>query len=158
MGFLVDWAVVGCEPATLGLRPGGAVDNLFKRTALGFDDLARVELNEAFAAQVLAVVARWDWYDEDKLNVQWIGQIAGPSHRGHGGCGSSPRRCMIWSATAAVSVWRRCALGVGKDSPPHLPIASNSTERLDRSTLLGAAAHTLRLVDRHPKPPCSDRY
>jgi len=73
MGFLVDWAVVGCEPATMGLGPVGAVDKLFKRTGLSFDDLARVELNEAFAAQVLAVVARWDWYDEDKLNVNGSG-------------------------------------------------------------------------------------
>jgi acetyl-CoA C-acetyltransferase len=72
-GFLVDWAAVGCEPARMGLGPVGAVHKLFARTGLTFGDLARVELNEAFAAQVLAVVKGWDWYDEAVLNVNGSG-------------------------------------------------------------------------------------
>ena len=46
---------------------------LFRRTGLGFDDMALVEVNEAFAAQVLAVLKEWDWYDDDRLNVNGSG-------------------------------------------------------------------------------------
>lgn len=73
IGYLVDWAAVGCEPKTMGLGPVGAVAKLFARTGLGFDDLALVELNEAFAAQVLAVLRAWDWHDDARLNVNGSG-------------------------------------------------------------------------------------
>jgi acetyl-CoA C-acetyltransferase len=73
MGYLLDWTAVGCEPATMGLGPVGAVQKLFKRTGLSFDDMALVELNEAFAAQVLAVLAAWDWYDDERFNVNGSG-------------------------------------------------------------------------------------
>jgi acetyl-CoA C-acetyltransferase len=73
IGYVVDWAAVGCEPKTMGLGPVGAVRKLFRRTRLGFDDMALVEVNEAFAAQVLAVLKEWDWYDDDRLNVNGSG-------------------------------------------------------------------------------------
>jgi acetyl-CoA C-acetyltransferase len=73
MGYLVDWAGVGCDPATMGLGPVGAVRKLFKRTGLTFDDVARVEINEAFAVQVLAVQKAWDWCDDTKVNVSGSG-------------------------------------------------------------------------------------
>jgi acetyl-CoA C-acetyltransferase len=69
MGFLVDWTAVGCEPATMGIGPVPAVRKLFARTGLSFDDMDLVELNEAFAAQVLAVLQCWQWTGEDRLNV-----------------------------------------------------------------------------------------
>jgi acetyl-CoA C-acetyltransferase len=69
MGYLVDWAAVGCDPATMGLGPVPAVRKLFKRTGLTFDDMARVEINEAFAVQVLAVLKAWDWSEDDKVNA-----------------------------------------------------------------------------------------
>lgn len=73
VGYLVDWAAIGCEPKTMGLGPVGAVMKLFKRTGLGFDDMALVEINEAFAAQVLAVLEAWDWYDDNRMNVNGSG-------------------------------------------------------------------------------------
>jgi acetyl-CoA C-acetyltransferase len=73
MGYLVDWAAVGCEPALMGAGPVPAVAKLFERSGLGFDDLALVELNEAFACQVLAVLRGWDWDDPDRLNVNGSG-------------------------------------------------------------------------------------
>ena len=73
LGFLVGWAAVGCEPATMGLGPVPAVAKLFASTGLSFDDLALVELNEAFAAQVLGVLRGWDWDDPDRLNVNGSG-------------------------------------------------------------------------------------
>jgi acetyl-CoA C-acetyltransferase len=72
-GFLVAWSAVGCDPATMGLGPVPAVAKLFDRTGLGFDDLALVELNEAFASQVLGVLHGWGWDDQDRLNVNGSG-------------------------------------------------------------------------------------
>jgi acetyl-CoA C-acetyltransferase len=73
LAFLVGWAAAGCEPATMGIGPVPAVSRLFARTGLGFDDMDLVELNEAFAVQVLAVLAGWGWNDADKLNVNGSG-------------------------------------------------------------------------------------
>lgn len=73
MGFFVDWAAVGCEPATMGLGPVGAVSKLFSRTGMTFEDMTLVELNEAFAVQVLAVLQEWEWFDESKFNVNGSG-------------------------------------------------------------------------------------
>jgi acetyl-CoA C-acetyltransferase len=73
LGFLAGWAAAGCEPATMGIGPVPAVAKLFARTGLSWDALDLVELNEAFAAQVLAVLAGWGWNDPDKLNVNGSG-------------------------------------------------------------------------------------
>ena len=73
MGFLLGWAVAGCEPATMGIGPVPAVAKLFARTGVTFDDLDLVELNEAFACQVLAVLKGWKFEDLDKLNVNGSG-------------------------------------------------------------------------------------
>lgn len=73
MGFLVGWAAAGCHPATMGIGPVPAVKKLFAKTGLGFNDMDLVELNEAFAAQVLAVLKGWGWDDRDRLNVNGSG-------------------------------------------------------------------------------------
>jgi acetyl-CoA C-acetyltransferase len=73
LGFLVGWAAAGCEPATMGIGPVPAVAKLFARTGLDFSAIDLVELNEAFAVQVLAVLAGWEWNDSDKLNVNGSG-------------------------------------------------------------------------------------
>jgi len=73
LGYLVGWAAAGCEPATMGIGPVPAVAKLFARTGLGFGAIDLVELNEAFAAQVLGVLAGWEWNDPDKLNVNGSG-------------------------------------------------------------------------------------
>jgi len=73
MGFLVGWAPAGCEPSRMGIGPVPAVRRLFERTGLGWDDMDLVELNEAFASQVLAVLKGWDWSDETRLNVNGSG-------------------------------------------------------------------------------------
>ena len=76
IAWFEGWSAVGCEPARMGLGPVGAVEKLFVRTGVGFDDLALIELNEAFAVQVLAVLAGWgvklDEVD-DRLNVNGSG-------------------------------------------------------------------------------------
>ena len=60
LGYLHDWAWAGCDPRRMGLGPVFALDHLFRATGIGMQDLARMELNEAFAAQVLAVLKALD--------------------------------------------------------------------------------------------------
>jgi len=73
MAFFVNWAVAGCEPSRMGIGPVPAVEKLFARTGLSLDQMDLVEVNEAFAAQVLAVLKAWNWHDPDKLNVNGSG-------------------------------------------------------------------------------------
>ncbi|HAH11758.1 MAG TPA: acetyl-CoA C-acyltransferase, partial [Alphaproteobacteria bacterium] len=69
LGFLVGWSASGCHPGTMGLGPVPAVKKLFARTGKSWKDIGLVELNEAFAAQVLGVLRGWDWDDRARLNV-----------------------------------------------------------------------------------------
>ncbi|GAB2483583.1 acetyl-CoA C-acetyltransferase [Jatrophihabitans fulvus] len=73
LAHLVGWAAVGCHPATMGIGPVPAVAKLFARTGLTFDDMDLVELNEAFATQVLAVLKGWGWHDQSRFNVNGSG-------------------------------------------------------------------------------------
>jgi acetyl-CoA C-acetyltransferase len=73
LAFLKGWAAVGCHPATMGIGPLPAVRKLFARTGLSFDDMSLVEVNEAFACQVLAVLKGWSWNDPERLNVNGSG-------------------------------------------------------------------------------------
>ncbi len=69
IGFFHSWAAAGCEPSRMGIGPVPAVERLFARNGLSWKDIDLVELNEAFAPQVLAVLKGWGWDDRDKLNV-----------------------------------------------------------------------------------------
>lgn len=73
LAYLVGWTAVGCHPATMGIGPVPAVAKLFAKTGLSFDQIDLVELNEAFACQVLAVLKGWGWNDPDRLNVNGSG-------------------------------------------------------------------------------------
>lgn len=55
MGRLVDYAYAGVDPKYMGIGPVPAVRNLFEKTGLGIDDIDVFEVNEAFAAQAIAV-------------------------------------------------------------------------------------------------------
>jgi len=57
LGRLVDYAYAGCEPARMGLGPVHAIAHVQKRTGLRLADADFIEINEAFAAQVLACQA-----------------------------------------------------------------------------------------------------
>ncbi|HPG03857.1 MAG: acetyl-CoA C-acetyltransferase [Rhodoblastus sp.] len=77
MGYFVGWAAAGCDPARMGIGPVPAVERLFARSGLKWSDIDLVELNEAFASQVLAVLKGWGWTDDDSrrdiLNVNGSG-------------------------------------------------------------------------------------
>ena len=75
--WFVAWAGAGCDPSRMGIGPVPAVERLFARSGMGWDDIGLVELNEAFAPQVLAVLAGWGWSKDDSrrdlLNVNGSG-------------------------------------------------------------------------------------
>jgi acetyl-CoA C-acetyltransferase len=73
MAYLVGWAASGCHPATMGIGPVPAVTKLMERTGVSWNEIDLVELNEAFACQVLSVLKGWGWHDSDKLNVNGSG-------------------------------------------------------------------------------------
>ncbi|MBC5763957.1 acetyl-CoA C-acetyltransferase [Ramlibacter albus] len=73
IGYLVGWAAAGCEPATMGMGPVPATKRVFERTGLSIADMDLVEVNEAFACQVLAVLKAWGWQDDERLNVNGSG-------------------------------------------------------------------------------------
>jgi acetyl-CoA C-acetyltransferase len=73
MAWFVSWAAAGCEPSRMGIGPVPAVERLFARTGMGWKDIDLVELNEAFAPQVLAVLKGWGWDERDRLNVNGSG-------------------------------------------------------------------------------------
>jgi acetyl-CoA C-acetyltransferase len=73
MGYFHSWAAAGCDPSRMGIGPVPAVQKLFSRNGLGWKDIDLVELNEAFAPQVLACLKGWGWDDRDKLNVNGSG-------------------------------------------------------------------------------------
>jgi acetyl-CoA C-acetyltransferase/acetyl-CoA acyltransferase len=57
IGRLVEYAYAGCEPQRMGLGPVYAMSRLEQRSGLGLKDAELIEVNEAFAAQVLACQA-----------------------------------------------------------------------------------------------------
>ena len=73
LGFFHSWAAAGCDPSRMGIGPVPAVQKLFARSGLDWGDIDLVELNEAFAPQVLACLKGWNWDDRDKLNVNGSG-------------------------------------------------------------------------------------
>ena len=66
---LRGWAVAGVAPETMGIGPVDATKKVFDRLGLTFDDIDLIELNEAFAAQALAVLDAWGISEDDpRLN------------------------------------------------------------------------------------------
>ena len=72
-GFVAGWAAAGCEPATMGIGPVPAVAKLLGRLHLTLEQIDLIELNEAFACQVLAVLQAWHFEDAERLNVNGSG-------------------------------------------------------------------------------------
>lgn len=68
MARITGWASAGVDPRRMGIGPVPAVRKLFERTGLSMKDFDLVELNEAFAAQALAVM-RDEPIDADRVNV-----------------------------------------------------------------------------------------
>jgi len=71
---MVSWAVAGVPPRTMGIGPVPATEKALGRVGLGLADMGVIELNEAFAAQVLAVTRSWGLEaDDPRLNPNGSG-------------------------------------------------------------------------------------
>jgi acetyl-CoA C-acetyltransferase len=67
---LVSWAVAGVAPETMGLGPVPSTARALDRAGLSMTDMDLIELNEAFAAQALAVLREWELPDGlERVNV-----------------------------------------------------------------------------------------
>jgi acetyl-CoA C-acetyltransferase len=75
LGRLVSWAVAGVEPERMGIGPVPATAKALARAGISLADIDLIELNEAFAAQVLAVLREWNLSDDalERLNVHGSG-------------------------------------------------------------------------------------
>lgn len=71
---LASWAVAGVPPRTMGIGPVPATEKALARLDLTLDDMSVIELNEAFAAQTLAVLRNWKIEpDDERLNPNGSG-------------------------------------------------------------------------------------
>jgi acetyl-CoA C-acetyltransferase len=70
-GKIIDCAWAGVDPAQMGLGPVHAMTTILKRQKLGVEDIDYWEINEAFAAQVLACLEAWHdpEYCRDELGL-----------------------------------------------------------------------------------------
>lgn len=68
---LVSWAVAGVRPDRMGIGPVPATKKALAQADLKMSDMDLIELNEAFAVQVIACLREWDFAksDYDRLNV-----------------------------------------------------------------------------------------
>jgi len=72
---LVSWAAAGVEPSRMGIGPVPATQAELARANLALSDIDLIELNEAFAAQVLACTREWKFGagDFERMNVNGSG-------------------------------------------------------------------------------------
>ncbi|MGO9961720.1 MAG: acetyl-CoA C-acetyltransferase [Solirubrobacteraceae bacterium] len=71
---LVSWGVAGVEPARMGIGPVPSTAKAMTRARLSMEQMDLIELNEAFAAQALAVLREWDLPDGlQRVNVNGSG-------------------------------------------------------------------------------------
>ncbi len=68
LGRILSWAVVGVDPSRMGIGPAPAMRAALDKAGLKLEDMDLIEINEAFAGQILAVVKELD-LDTEKLNV-----------------------------------------------------------------------------------------
>jgi len=73
---LVDFSFAGVEPEVMGVGPVPATEKLFARQDISIDDVGLIEINEAFAVQVLAFLEHFGIADDDARVNPWGGAIA----------------------------------------------------------------------------------
>lgn len=65
--YVSDWAVSALDPTVMGLGPAYAIPKVLNKAGLTMDQLGLIEINEAFAAQVLGCMKEMGWYLNDSL-------------------------------------------------------------------------------------------
>jgi acetyl-CoA acyltransferase 2 len=104
---IVATSVTGCDPTIMGIGPVSAIRNVLAVADLSLDDMDRVEINEAFAAQVLSCQKELE-LDGNKLNING-GAIA----LGHplGASGSRIAAHLAHDKTSKYSIGSACIGG-----------------------------------------------
>jgi acetyl-CoA acyltransferase len=73
---LVDFSYAGVDPEVMGIGPVPATETVLARNDLTIDDIGLIEINEAFAVQVLAFLDHFKIDDDDPRVNPWGGAIA----------------------------------------------------------------------------------
>ena len=73
---LVSYAFAGVDPAIMGIGPVPATEKALRRAGLKMDDIGLLEVNEAFAVQVLSLLDHYGIDDDDPRVNPWGGAIA----------------------------------------------------------------------------------
>jgi acetyl-CoA acyltransferase len=73
---LVDFSFAGVDPEVMGIGPVPATEAVLARNDLTMDDIGLIEINEAFAVQVLAFLDHFKIADDDPRVNPWGGAIA----------------------------------------------------------------------------------
>jgi acetyl-CoA acetyltransferase family protein len=68
LGRILSWGIAGCDPEIMGIGPVPATKIALEKAGMKLDEIDLIEINEAFAGQILAVVKELD-IDMEKLNV-----------------------------------------------------------------------------------------
>ncbi|HEV2855222.1 MAG TPA: thiolase family protein [Thermoanaerobaculia bacterium] len=68
LGRILSWSTVGVDPSRMGIGPAPAIRAALDKAGMKLEDLDLIEINEAFAGQILAVIKELN-LDVDKLNV-----------------------------------------------------------------------------------------
>jgi len=73
LAFLRGWAAAGCDPSRMGLGPVPSSSRALDRAGLSLSEMDLIEVNEAFACQVLAVLKSWGIEGDERVNVNGSG-------------------------------------------------------------------------------------
>jgi len=108
---VVGMATVGVEPRIMGIGPAPASKRVLEMTGLGLDEMDVIELNEAFAAQGLAVLRDLGIADDDPRVNPWGGAIA----LGHplGASGARLVTTAAYQLQAAAGRYALCTMCIG---------------------------------------------
>ena len=88
LGYITHYAVAGCDPRRMGLGPVFAIAKLLDQTGLKLSDLDLFEINEAFAAQVIAcqkAMASKSFAQDELGRAEPLGEIPNDQLNRHGG-------------------------------------------------------------------------
>jgi acetyl-CoA C-acetyltransferase len=70
---ITGWSAAGCDPSRMGIGPVPAVNKLLKKLDMSLEEIDLIEINEAFAAQALAVIKGLNISDTSNINVNGSG-------------------------------------------------------------------------------------
>lgn len=114
MARIVSYATAGVPPRTMGIGPVPASEKALAQAGLTMNEIDVIELNEAFAAQVLACTRSWKIADDDDRLNAWGGAIALGHPLGMSGARLALTAAFRLKATGARYALVTLCVGVGQ--------------------------------------------